>query len=153
MPAVQARRARGARRAAAALVTTVALVATVTADAPAAVPPGPVHTVAASRVLDVAGRGWGHGRGLSQYGAYGAATLGRSATQILDFYYPGTAQTQQGNPTMRVQPALAGRGRRRPDRRRQPRHAEPSSTSARRRRGRAPARRPPAGGWSPRAPR
>ncbi|WP_460446320.1 SpoIID/LytB domain-containing protein, partial [Angustibacter aerolatus] len=103
MPAVQARRARGARRAAAALVTTVALAATVTDDAPAAVPPGPVHTVAASRVLDVAGRGWGHGRGLSQYGAYGAATLGRSATQILDFYYPGTAQTQQGNPTMRVQ--------------------------------------------------
>lgn len=36
------------------------------------------------------GHGYGHGRGMSQWGAYGAATDGRSAAQILDFYYPGT---------------------------------------------------------------
>lgn len=36
------------------------------------------------------GHGNGHGIGLSQYGARNAATLGRSGTQILDFYYPGT---------------------------------------------------------------
>jgi hypothetical protein len=36
------------------------------------------------------GHGNGHGVGLSQYGARNVATLGRSGTQILDFYYPGT---------------------------------------------------------------
>lgn len=36
------------------------------------------------------GRGYGHGRGLSQYGAYGWATsAGWSWQQILDFYYGG----------------------------------------------------------------
>lgn len=38
----------------------------------------------------IQGRGYGHGRGMSQYGAQGAAIAGRSAKQILDFYYPGT---------------------------------------------------------------
>ncbi|MEU4196181.1 SpoIID/LytB domain-containing protein [Kribbella sp. NPDC026611] len=36
------------------------------------------------------GRGFGHGRGMSQYGAQGAALAGKTAKQILDFYYPGT---------------------------------------------------------------
>ena len=36
------------------------------------------------------GRGFGHGRGLSQYGAYGAALQGLSHAQILAFYYAGT---------------------------------------------------------------
>ncbi|MFI7064591.1 SpoIID/LytB domain-containing protein [Kribbella sp. NPDC050124] len=39
----------------------------------------------------ISGRGFGHGRGMSQYGAQGAAIAGKSARQILDFYYPGTA--------------------------------------------------------------
>jgi stage II sporulation protein D len=38
----------------------------------------------------ISGRGFGHGRGMSQYGAQGAALAGKSAKQILDFYYPGT---------------------------------------------------------------
>ncbi|GAA1157353.1 hypothetical protein GCM10009630_64410 [Kribbella jejuensis] len=38
----------------------------------------------------ITGRGFGHGRGLSQYGAQGAALAGKSVKQILDFYYPGT---------------------------------------------------------------
>lgn len=38
----------------------------------------------------VYGRGFGHGRGLSQYGAYGwATTSGWSWEQIIDFYYGG----------------------------------------------------------------
>jgi SpoIID/LytB domain protein len=37
-----------------------------------------------------AGSGWGHGVGLSQYGAYGQATEGRSAEQILRHYYKGS---------------------------------------------------------------
>jgi stage II sporulation protein D len=36
------------------------------------------------------GSGWGHGVGMSQYGAYGQALEGRSATQILQHYYTGT---------------------------------------------------------------
>lgn len=38
----------------------------------------------------ISGRGFGHGRGMSQYGAQGAAIAGKSVKQILDFYYPGT---------------------------------------------------------------
>jgi SpoIID/LytB domain protein len=40
------------------------------------------------------GHGEGHGRGMSQYGAQGAAGQGLSSAQILDFYYPGTVTTQ-----------------------------------------------------------
>jgi SpoIID/LytB domain protein len=39
-------------------------------------------------------RGNGHGHGLSQYGARGAALKGRSTKQILAFYYPHTTLTQ-----------------------------------------------------------
>lgn len=43
---------------------------------------------AADVVLE--GRGFGHGKGLSQYGAKAAAQQGRTHQEILDFYYPGT---------------------------------------------------------------
>src|SRR5215218_2901249 len=36
------------------------------------------------------GGGWGHGMGMSQYGAQGAARLGCSYGQILTRYYAGT---------------------------------------------------------------
>lgn len=36
------------------------------------------------------GGGFGHGVGLSQYGSYNLANIGRSGEQILNFYYPGT---------------------------------------------------------------
>lgn len=48
------------------------------------------------------GHGSGHGHGMSQWGAYGAATEGLNADQILDFYYPGTTKSVQGNPLLRV---------------------------------------------------
>jgi stage II sporulation protein D len=38
----------------------------------------------------IKGRGWGHGVGLSQYGAYGLARAGTAFDQILAHYYPGT---------------------------------------------------------------
>jgi len=38
-----------------------------------------------------AGSGWGHGVGMSQYGALGMAEAGRSYVQILAAYYPGTS--------------------------------------------------------------
>ncbi len=39
------------------------------------------------------GRGWGHGVGLSQFGAKGMADRGYTYPQILDHYYPGTSLT------------------------------------------------------------
>ena len=41
-------------------------------------------------VISIDGRGYGHGHGLSQYGAEGAARKGLSAQQIVHFYYPHT---------------------------------------------------------------
>ncbi|MFH0941361.1 MAG: SpoIID/LytB domain-containing protein [Candidatus Omnitrophota bacterium] len=35
------------------------------------------------------GKGWGHGVGLCQWGAYGMSNKGYNYKQILDFYYPG----------------------------------------------------------------
>lgn len=40
--------------------------------------------------VTVTGSGFGHGWGMSQYGAYGAATMGKTWQQILGFYYTGT---------------------------------------------------------------
>jgi len=37
--------------------------------------------------LVIEGSGWGHGIGMSQYGAYGHALAGESYVEILDFYY------------------------------------------------------------------
>ena len=36
------------------------------------------------------GAGWGHGLGLSQYGAYGAARDGWTAEQIIEHFYQGS---------------------------------------------------------------
>ena len=50
----------------------------------------------------IEGHGWGHGRGMSQYGAQGAAQQGLTADQITSFYYPGTAKTTLPNSSIRV---------------------------------------------------
>lgn len=42
----------------------------------------------------IAGQGFGHGRGMSQYGAQGAALRGVQSSQILKTYYPGTTTAQ-----------------------------------------------------------
>lgn len=46
----------------------------------------------------IAGSGFGHGVGMSQYGAYAMAVAGRSAEQILEYYYPGAALGTAPNP-------------------------------------------------------
>jgi stage II sporulation protein D len=46
--------------------------------------------------LTVSGRGFGHGHGMSQYGAQGAARQGLSAKQIVAFYYPHTRAGHAG---------------------------------------------------------
>jgi len=45
----------------------------------------------AGSLFVVTGKGWGHGVGMSQYGAYGFAQSGSSYDAILAHYYPGTA--------------------------------------------------------------
>lgn len=59
-------------------------------------PPGRVavdqtYPVPGSGTYTVRGHGYGHGRGMSQYGANGAAQKGLTHEEILDFYYPGTS--------------------------------------------------------------
>jgi SpoIID/LytB domain protein len=47
-------------------------------------------TVPVGGQFTVTGHGFGHGNGMSQYGARGAATRGLGVRDILAFYYPGT---------------------------------------------------------------
>ena len=57
---------------------------------------------ASSTGFALVGHGFGHGRGLSQWGAYGAATKGLTPGAILDFYYPGTTRAALPNAPIRV---------------------------------------------------
>ena len=51
----------------------------------------------------IKGAGFGHGHGMSQYGAYGAAKKGLSWKEILAFYYPGTTlKTLSSSTTIKV---------------------------------------------------
>jgi stage II sporulation protein D len=60
-------------------------------------------------VFLVSGRGWGHGVGLSQYGAYGMANEGASYGRILSYYYTGTQLGKTATDEVRV---LLAEGRR-----------------------------------------
>src|SRR5437660_1363394 len=61
--------------------------AALTAAAAALLLPASAH---ASTVFTLTGHGWGHGIGLSQYGALGYAEHGFGYTQILGHYFTGT---------------------------------------------------------------
>ncbi len=50
----------------------------------------------------IKGRGFGHGVGLSQYGAFGFAEHGRNYKQILDHYYKHTKVGKAGGENVRV---------------------------------------------------
>ena len=39
--------------------------------------------------ISIIGRGYGHGAGLCQVGAYEMAKDGKSASEILEYYFPG----------------------------------------------------------------
>jgi hypothetical protein len=65
---------------------------------PGRYPPGALPVTIPSRWMTAAssggsvvvtGRGWGHGVGMVQWGAYGKALRGWSAARILAFYYGG----------------------------------------------------------------
>jgi len=61
----------------------------------------PATADAAGR-FTIRGAGFGHGVGMSQYGAYGFALQGRTYDQILAHYYTGTALGREGGTTVRV---------------------------------------------------
>ena len=50
----------------------------------------------------VKGAGWGHGIGMSQFGAYGLAQQGKSYRDILGHYYTGTEISRAETQTIRV---------------------------------------------------
>ena len=56
----------------------------------------------ARSVVVVSGHGWGHGLGLSQWGAYGYAKHGWTYDRILAHYYPGTTLGPAKVGTVRV---------------------------------------------------
>ncbi|MBN1528757.1 MAG: SpoIID/LytB domain-containing protein [Thermoleophilaceae bacterium] len=61
----------------------------------------PASADAATRFV-VRGAGWGHGIGMSQYGAYGYALEGRGYRSILSHYYTGTRLEQASQRSVRV---------------------------------------------------
>jgi stage II sporulation protein D len=68
----------------------------------------PATAEAASTKWVIKGRGFGHGAGMSQYGAYGFATQGYDYRRILSHYYTGTELGSAEGRTVRV---LLGDGR------------------------------------------
>ena len=73
----------------AALVATVVLAGASSGVARQSAP----KSLPGSPVFVISGRGWGHGVGMAQWGAYGYAQHGSTFQQILAHYYPGTQLT------------------------------------------------------------
>ncbi len=63
--------------------------------------PTAVASAQAKDVYRFEGGGWGHGVGLSQYGAYGQALEGRTYDEILSHYYQGTGLAAHGTLALR----------------------------------------------------
>lgn len=85
-------RTRPARLLLAALASALVLPVVPSAAASGAEPRRKVETWATpgNTAISLTGHGFGHGHGLSQYGALGAAEQGLTWQQIDEFYYPGT---------------------------------------------------------------
>ena len=78
-------------------------IVTVNAVPGAPADPCPPATAAVPVAFDLVGSGFGHGVGMSQYGALGQARAGASAAAILAHYYPGaTLTTTQVDVPIRV---------------------------------------------------
>ncbi len=96
---------------------------------PGRYPPDPLPVTVPSRWMTMSsgpnavvatGRGWGHGAGMVQWGAYGKARRGLSASDILAYYYGGLrpepfpepglihVQVASGLDTLRVIPSAPG---------------------------------------------
>jgi stage II sporulation protein D len=62
----------------------------------------PAAPAAGEALFVLSGRGYGHGVGMSQYGAYGMANAGHSHDDILAHYYTGTELGRTGKKDVRV---------------------------------------------------
>lgn len=78
------------------------LLTTLTALVPAYAPGPPAAATAsqerarAVESVTFTGRGFGHGKGLSQHGALGRANDGQTYRKIIEFYYPGVSWGEAG---------------------------------------------------------
>lgn len=87
----------------AAVVTGLGVTSVVTSGPAAAVPVNQTWAVPTDASIAIDGHGFGHGTGMSQYGALGAARQGLTHNQILRFYYPGVwAGTATGTIGVRI---------------------------------------------------
>jgi stage II sporulation protein D len=93
-------RVLGAQRRMAAKGKTSAAVGLATCAAVLAALAWPAGATGAKWVIK--GRGWGHGVGMSQYGAYGLARHGRTYRKIVGHYYQHTQIGHAGSHTIRV---------------------------------------------------
>jgi stage II sporulation protein D len=66
-----------------------ALLAAAAVVTTAAAQPAPPTPIRGEALFVVSGRGYGHGVGMSQYGAYGMAKAGYTYDEILHYYYTG----------------------------------------------------------------
>lgn len=73
------------------LVVTFLPVASASAQTATPLRPSVRTSADPSPAVVLRGQGWGHSVGMSQYGAYAMARAGRTHSQILQHYYPGTA--------------------------------------------------------------
>ena len=76
------------RRRAVPVLTVLTVLAVLTGGSPALAADS--WTVPDRATITINGLGFGHGRGLSQYGALGRARAGHDYRKIVGFYYPGT---------------------------------------------------------------
>src|SRR5512146_328189 len=83
------------------LVSVLLFVAGAAASARVAAP-----TPVGAATFVITGHGWGHGVGLSQWGAYGYAQKGLDYTKIVLHYFPGTELGDA--PASKVRVLLAG---------------------------------------------
>jgi SpoIID/LytB domain protein len=65
-------------------------------------PPSTTGPTTLPATITFFGRGWGHGVGLSQYGAYGRALAGQDMATILGHYYQGATLGTMTNAQVRV---------------------------------------------------
>lgn len=104
------RRSRARRVLSSTLLATLA-VTTLTLEAGAS-PTGasPTRSVEGTSTVSIRGGGWGHGLGMSQYGACGMAVAGFTPAQILGHFYRGTQVQDLAQPTgIRVRVAVSTR--------------------------------------------
>src|ERR1044071_3356334 len=83
------------------LVLSAVLAAALLGPAGASPQTTPTDTVTVTTFV-ISGHGWGHGVGMSQWGAYGYAKHGVTYDKILAHYYPGTTLAPAPVSSMKV---------------------------------------------------